>query len=140
MLQHALEQKKILNQLGIWEYLTGSEIKSFKECENDYQVDRLARTYREKYWDQMMYDYDHRNVIESDVSESVDQANIAKKVKYILLRNKIKTSDDFLDVMMTKGWNSIRGLGETSAKIVIKWVLPDEDVSEYLKKYKVVKE
>ena len=139
MIEHAMEMQDVLVGLHLWDYLTEDEIEKLYNAQTDVDVDRLVRTYRNKYFDKMYEDYEKENILESDVNEDVKTADIPKAVKSILLRNKIYTSDDFLDILMEKGWNSIRGMGESSAKIAIHWALPNEDVKNYVKKYKTIK-
>lgn len=140
MIEHAIEMQDVLVGLHLWDYLTKDEIQRLYDAQTDAEVDRLGRTYRNKYFDKMYEDYEKENILESDVNEDVKTADIPKAVKSILLRNKIYTSDDFLDILMEKGWNSIRGMGESSAKIAIHWALPDEDLKKFVKQYKVIKE
>ena len=140
MIEHAMEMQDVLVGLRLWDYLTKDEIQRLYNAQTDAEVDRFGRTYRNKYFDKMYEDYEKENILESDVNEDVKTADIPKAVKSILLRNKIYTSDDFLDILMEKGWNSIRGMGESSAKIAIHWALPDEDLKKFVKQYKVIKE
>ena len=136
MEEYIAEQVGVLSNLRVWNYMSKEEQGVIYNCQSEISVDNYAKSMRNKYLDRVYADYEKEGIIESDINEDIKTSDLPKAVKAILLRNHIHNTDEFLDVVMDKGWNSIRGMGESSAKIAIHWALPNEDLNKLVKNYK----
>ena len=92
MVKHALEQQEILYQLGVWQFMNQDEIDALYEAKTDYEVDKLARKYRDKYWDDIQCD-DVDDDVEIDYDDDIEIINtsLCKGTQNTLMRNHIKT-------------------------------------------------
>ena len=93
-IQHALEQQEILYQLGVWGFMSKDEIEALYAAKTDYEVDRLARKYRDKYWDDIPDSDMEIEDIDIDEREDVEIINttLSKVTKNTLMRCHIQQS------------------------------------------------
>lgn len=143
-IQHALEQQEILYQLGVWGFMSKDEIEALYAAKTDYEVDRLARKYRDKYWDDIPDSDMEIEDIDIDEREDVEIINttLSKVTKNTLMRCHITTISQFIDFVNQNGWAKIKRFGEKKAFEIFRYIYPNESdeailkyVNDYREKY-----
>ena len=140
MVRHAFEQQEILYQLGVWQFMNQDEIDALYDAKSDYEVDKLARKYRDKYWDDIQCD-DVDDDVEIDYDDDIEIINtsLSKGTQNTLMRNHIKTISQFISFVEQNGWEKIKTFGVKRAYEVFQYMYPDEDYEEimrYVNNYK----
>ncbi len=127
--EYITEQINILKQLYLWKYLSDDEKVALRRAPNLARVNILMRTFRVKYYDLMLSEYE--DTTENDYLDvPLDQLELKTKTFYSLMRTNITTSGEFVEFVEENGWGGIRRFGVSLCKDIYTQIYLDMDEQE----------
>ena len=133
-------QIEVLKDLHLWDYISNEEQEELRQAPSVARSNILVRTFRDKYYDVMLEDYE-RNPMDEYDDRPIEALDLKTKTLYSLMRSNIKTVDEFMDFVQDYGWLEIKGFGVTAAKDIYSKVLDisDEEIDKLVKETRVIK-
>lgn len=113
--EYILEQIKTLKQLYLWQYLSDEEKEELRQAPNVERVSILMRTFRERYYDIMLADYETKTEDEY-IDLPILDMELKTKTINSLMRKGLITSAKAMEFIKKYGWSSIPLFGAGSAK------------------------
>ena len=139
--EYIQEQITALKELYLWNYLSDEEKEELRQAPNEARANILMRTFRDKYYDIMLDEYENGPQYDYD-DVHVETLKLKTKTLYALLRHKITTVDEFMNFIEENGWSARPSFGATAAKDVYSHILDisEEEINKIVKDTKYVKE
>lgn len=113
--EYILEKIKTLKQLYLWQYLSDEEKEELRQAPNVERVSILMRTFREKYYDIMLADYETKTEDEY-IDLPILDMELKTKTINSLMRKGLITSAKAMEFIKKYGWSNIPLFGAGSAK------------------------
>lgn len=113
--EYITEQIDILKQLCLWKYLSDEEKEELRQAKSVARINILMRTFRDKYYDIMLEDYETR-VEDEYIDLPVLEMELKTKTTNSLMRKGLITSAKAVEFIKQHGWSNIPLFGATAAK------------------------
>lgn len=138
--EYITEQIKTLKQLYLWNYLSDEEKEELRRAPSVARVSTLMRTFREKYYDIMLEEYETRSE-DSYLDLSVLEMELKTKTMNSLMRKGLDTSAKAMEFIKQHGWSSIPLFGENSAKDLYLQIydMEEEKIDKLVKETRYIK-
>jgi hypothetical protein len=138
--EYILEQIKILKQLYLWQYLSDEEKEELRQAPNVERVSILMRTFREKYYDIMLADYETKTEDEY-IDLPILDMELKTKTMNSLMRKGLITSAKAMEFIKKYGWSSIPLFGAGSAKDLYIQIydIEEEEIDKLVKETRYTK-
>ena len=136
--EYIQEQITTLKELYLWQYLSNEEKEELRQSKSEEKISRLMRKFRDKYYDQMINDYEY-SPEEEYLDVPLEELELKTKTFHSLKRAHINTSGEFIDFVKENGWAKIDRFGATAAKDIymqIYDVMNEEEIEKLVKKTK----
>ena len=138
--EYIQDQITALKELYLWNYLSDEEKEELRQAPNEARANILMRTFRDKYYDVMLKEYE--SVPQYDYDDvHVETLGLKTKTLYSLLRHNITTVDEFMDFIEDNGWSAIPGFGATAAKDMYSHILDlsEDEINKLVKETRYIK-
>jgi hypothetical protein len=135
------DQITALKELFLWKYLSDEEKESLRQAPNEAKANILMHTFRDKYYDQMINDYEY-SPEEEYLDVPLEELELKTKTLYALLRYKITTSGEFVQFVQEYGWKSIPSFGCGCAKDIYTNIydeMSEDEIDKLVKSTKYIK-
>ena len=138
--EYIQEQITALKELFLWKYLSDEEKKELRQAPTKGRANVLVRTFRDKYWDIMINEYENGPQYDYD-DVPIKSLELKTKTKYALVRNRITTAEEFMDFVQDYGWSKIPSFGAGAAKDLYTHIfdMSEEEINKLVKDTKSVK-
>lgn len=136
--EYIQDQITALKELFLWKYMSDAEKEELRQSQSEEEISRLMRKFRNKYYDQMINDYEHSPEDEY-LGAPLEDLSLKTKTLYALKRARINTSDEFIDFVKENGWVKINRFGATAAKDIYTQIydeMSEEEIDKLVKKTK----
>lgn len=139
--EYIQDQITALKELYLWNYLSDEEKEELRQAPTKGRANVLMRTFRDKYYDVMMDEYENGPHYDYD-DVRIETLDLKTKTLYSLLRHNITTVDEFMDYVQDCGWSQIPSFGATAAKDMYSHILDksEEEINKIVKNTRYVKE
>jgi hypothetical protein len=138
--EYIQDQITALKELYLWNYLSDEEKEELRQAPSKGRANVLVRTFREKYYDIMLEEYENGPQYDYD-DVHIETLHLKTKTLYALLRNRITTVEEFMDFVQDYGWSQIPSFGATAAKDMYSRIfdMSEEEIKKLVKETRVLK-
>lgn len=138
--RYIAEQIDVLKQLYLWEYLSDEEKEELRRAKSVARINILMHTFRDKYYDIMLEDYDE-NAEDEYMDLPVLEMELKTKTANALMRKGLYTSTKAIEFIKQYGWSSIPLFGATAAKDLYSQIydMEEEEIDKLVKETKYIK-
>lgn len=137
--EYIIEQIKTLKQLFLWKYMSDADKEQLRRVKTEDECSTLMRRFRDKYYEQMLEEYEW-NPIDEYLDIHVLDMGLKTKTTNALMRKGLYTSEKAVEFIKEYGWSSIPLFGAAAAKdlyIQIYDELSEEEIDKLVKKTKI---
>jgi DNA-directed RNA polymerase alpha subunit len=136
--EYIVGQIKILKQLFLWKYMSDEEKEQLRQVQTEDECSILMRKLRDKYYDQMINDYEY-SPNDEYLDIPLEELELKTKTLYALKRIELNTSGEFVEFVEENGWAKIPRFGRTLAKDIYMQIydeMSEEEIEKLVKKTK----
>lgn len=137
--EYIQNQITTLKELFLWKYMSDEEKEQLRQAQTDAECSVLMRRFRDKYYDQMINEYEYSPDNEY-LDVPLEELELKTKTLYSLKRINLNTSGEFVDFVEENGWGKIPRFGCTLAKDIYMQIydMTEEEIDELVKQTKYV--
>lgn len=137
-LSEYIESKEdVLKDFGVFWFCSKEELNELKNATTEMHADRITRKLIGRYIDDV-----GKVKVDKDLEDiKIEMLDLPNKTKYAFLRNKIRTTKDFVNFTNEYGWDKLKGIGEFAVSEVFKVIYPEKskhEIDEIVCKYRKV--
>lgn len=136
--EYIVGQIKILKQLFLWKYMSDEEKEQLRQVQTEDECSILMRKLRDKYYDQMINDYEY-SPNDEYLDIPLEELELKTKTLYALKRIGLNTPGEFVEFVEENGWAKIPRFGRTLAKDIYMQIydeMSEEEIEKLVKKTK----
>ena len=139
--EYIQDQITALKELHLWNYLSDEEKEELRQAPTDGKANVLMRTFRDKYYDIMLEEYENGPQYDYD-DVLLETLGLKTKTLYSLLRSRLTTVEEAIDYIQDYGWSKIPAFGAGAAKDLYSHIfdMSAAEIDKTVKETRYVKE
>lgn len=138
--EYIQDQITALEELHLWDYISDEEKEVLRQAPTQGRANVLMRTFRDKYYDIMIEDYENGPQYDYD-DVPLETLGLKTKTLYSLLRHRLTTVDEVMDYIQDYGWSKIPSFGAAAATNFYSHIfdMSEEEIKKLVKETRYVK-